>query len=155
MSRSAADATRFTSTGPYAQSKSSSSWRNSSKIPYKLPDYLIPSEKKKSNNSGRSELEKNNNTSNSNSNSSSYQGHGQGQQRGGGQESAREKVERLRAQARAARVAQSSSRIDRFITVGRGFANKAHKVAIYSLLGASGMFLSSPSSLFYCCPCIH
>lgn len=55
-------------------------------------------------------------------------------------ETPKQKVERLRAQARAARMAQSSSGVDRWIEFGRRFANKAHKGMVYSLILASGMF---------------
>lgn len=54
-------------------------------------------------------------------------------------ETPKQKVERLRAQARAARMAQSSSGIDRWLDVGRKFANRAHKGMVYSLIAASGM----------------
>jgi len=54
-------------------------------------------------------------------------------------ETPKQKVERLRAQARAARIAQSSSGSDRLIEFGRRFANKAHKGMVYSLIVASGM----------------
>jgi len=50
----------------------------------------------------------------------------------------RQKVERLRAQARAARLAQSTSTFDRVIEVGRRVANRAHKAMVYTLIGASG-----------------
>lgn len=61
-------------------------------------------------------------------------------------ETPKEKVERLRAQARAARLAQSTSRVDQMIDVGRRFANKAHKVMVYSLITASGTYLGSMPS---------
>ncbi|KAF9886015.1 hypothetical protein FE257_012071 [Aspergillus nanangensis] len=105
MSRSAADATRFTATGPYANSKSGSA-------PYKLPGFMA----------------------NAGSNTSSSSGGP-----GGQSETPKEKVERLRAQARAARLAQSTSRVDSMIDVGRRFANKAHKAMVYSLIAASGV----------------
>lgn len=54
-------------------------------------------------------------------------------------ETPKQKVERLRAQARAARIAQSSSGSDRLIEFGRRFANKAHKGMVYSLIVASGV----------------
>ncbi|KAL2866759.1 cytochrome c oxidase assembly protein COX14 [Aspergillus lucknowensis] len=104
MSRSAADATRFTATGPYANSKPSAT-------PYKLPGFLA----------------------NSNPNS---QNNGSG---GNRQETPREKVERLRAQARAARIQRSTSRTDQMIEIGRRFANKAHKTMVYTLIAASGI----------------
>ncbi|KAK1138984.1 hypothetical protein N8T08_001628 [Aspergillus melleus] len=103
MSRSAADATRFTATGPYASSKPGNA-------PYKLPSHM----------------------SNASSNA-------QPQGPGGKPETPKEKVERLRAQARAARTAQSTSRVDQMVDVGRRFANKAHKVMVYSLITASGV----------------
>lgn len=58
---------------------------------------------------------------------------------GGRPETPKEKVERLRAQARAARLAQSTSRVDTMIDVGRRFANKAHKAMVYTLIAASGI----------------
>jgi hypothetical protein len=57
-------------------------------------------------------------------------------------ETPKQKVERLRAQARAARMAQSSSGMDRWIEVGRRVANRAHKGMVYSLIIASGTCLS-------------
>ncbi|KAE8155222.1 cytochrome oxidase c assembly-domain-containing protein [Aspergillus avenaceus] len=103
MSRSAADATRFTATGPYATSKASS---------YKLPGFMAPQ------NQG---------------------GSGNGSGNGGKPETPKEKVERLRAQARAARMARSSNGVDAMIDVGRRFANKAHKAMVYTLIAASGI----------------
>lgn len=113
MSRSAADATRFTATGPYANSKPNNA-------PYELPKFM----------------QKDNA-----SNKPAGQGQGQSPQRGpdGQVETPKQKVERLRAQARAARIAQSSSGSDRLIEFGRRFANKAHKGMVYSLIVASGM----------------
>ena len=110
MSRSAADATRFTATGPYASSKPGSP-------AYKLPGSML--------NSGKPNANANSNNQNAS----------QGQPG----ETPQQKVERLRAQARAARIAQSSSGIDRFLDAGREVANKAHKVMVYSLIAASGM----------------
>ncbi|KAL2784857.1 cytochrome oxidase c assembly-domain-containing protein [Aspergillus keveii] len=109
MSRSAADATRFTATGPYASAKPSAS------SPYKLPDFLAKSDSNPQNN-----------------------GSGNGPS-GGRQETPKEKVERLRAQARAARLKQSTSRADQMIDFGRRFANKAHKGMVYTLITASGI----------------
>ncbi|EYE93275.1 cytochrome c oxidase assembly protein COX14 [Aspergillus ruber CBS 135680] len=106
MSRSAADATRFTATGPYASSKPGAP-------AYKLPGFMS--------NSG--------NNSNANPSPGS----------GGQPETPKQKVERLRAQAKAARMAQSSSGFDRFLGAGRDLANKAHKVTVYSLIAASGV----------------
>ncbi|PYH93507.1 hypothetical protein BO71DRAFT_484582 [Aspergillus ellipticus CBS 707.79] len=103
MSRSAADATRFTATGPYAHSKPGSA------APYKLPSFM-----------GKA-------------NSNSQTGPG------GKPETPKEKVERLRAQARAARLAQSTSRVDQMVDFGRRFANKAHKTMVYTLIAASGV----------------
>lgn len=107
MSRSAADATRFTATGPYASSKPMGA---SSSTPYKLPGFLEKHASPKK------------------------------PQQDGRQETPREKVERLRAQARAARLAQSTSRVDRAIEVGRRFANSAHKGMVYTLIAASGTY---------------
>lgn len=110
MSRSAADATRFTATGPYANSRPGAA-------PYKLPGFMA------------------NQGSNSNA---------QSQQTGpdGKPETPKQKVERLRAQARAARMARSTSGVDQMIEVGRRFANKAHKTMVYTLIAASGMFFN-------------
>jgi len=58
----------------------------------------------------------------------------------GKQETPKEKVERLRREARAARIAASTSRVDQMIETGRRIANKAHKAVIYTLIAASGMF---------------
>ncbi|OXV08961.1 hypothetical protein Egran_03272 [Elaphomyces granulatus] len=104
MSRSAADATRFTATGPYASSKAAGLGLPLS-TPYRLPGFQPkqPSTRKQET------------------------------------ETPRQKVERLRAQARAARLAQSTSRVDRIIEGGRKWANQAHKVMIYSLIAASGV----------------
>ncbi|CAI7579457.1 unnamed protein product [Penicillium pancosmium] len=110
MSRSAADATRFTATGPYASSKPGGA-------PYELPNFMQKD------------------------NASSGKPAGQTPQRGpdGQPETPKQKVERLRAQARASRVAQSSSGSDRLIEFGRKFANRAHKGMVYSLIVASGV----------------
>ena len=112
MSRSAADATRFTATGPYASSKPNGT-------PYELPNFMKTKE-------------------------STTHTKAQAPQSGsdGKPETPKQKVERLRAQARAARMAQSSSGVDRWIEVGRRFANKAHKGMVYSLIVASGTCLS-------------
>jgi uncharacterized protein involved in type VI secretion and phage assembly len=108
MSRSAADATRFTATGPYANSKTGGA--------FQAPDFGKKSSKK----SSPQQLGPN-----------------------GQPETPKEKVERLRAQARAARQAQAAgSGADRWIESGRKFANKAHKGMVYSLIAASGMFLT-------------
>lgn len=115
MSRSAADATRFTATGPYASSKPKDT-------PYELPDFLKPKEEPAAPEAPKPK----------------------GPQPGpnGQPETPKQKVERLRAQARAARMAQSSSGVDRWIEVGRRFANRAHKGMVYSLIAASGMCLA-------------
>ncbi|KAJ5088250.1 hypothetical protein N7456_011866 [Penicillium angulare] len=106
MSRSAADATRFTATGPYASSKNNGT-------PYDLPESM----KSKTTNTQKSVPQSGPD---------------------GSPETPKQKVERLRAQARAARMAQSSSGMDRLIDVGRRFANKAHKGMVYSLILTSG-----------------
>ncbi|KAL4893382.1 cytochrome oxidase c assembly-domain-containing protein [Aspergillus ambiguus] len=107
MSRSAADATRFTATGPYANAKPSAA-------PYKLPGFMAPTNTSPSSSGGP------------NPSPSSA-------------ETPKQKVERLRAQARAARIAQSTSRVDSMIDVGRRFANRAHKAMVYTLIAASGV----------------
>ncbi|EEA25798.1 hypothetical protein TMatcc_005967 [Talaromyces marneffei ATCC 18224] len=116
MSRSAADATRFTATGPYV----------SSKAPYRLPDSLTTN--KQSPPSTSQSTSTSSIQSPSNQNSSSPPG-----------ETPRQKVERLRAQARSARLAQSGNAFDRIIERGRRVANSAHKVMIYTLITASGV----------------
>ncbi|CRL26067.1 unnamed protein product [Penicillium camemberti] len=106
MSRSAADATRFTATGPYANSKTGGA--------YQAPDF---GKKNTSTKSSPPQLGPN-----------------------GQPETPKEKVERLRAQARAARKSQAAgSGADRWIESGRKFANKAHKGMVYSLIAASGI----------------
>lgn len=113
MSRSAADATRFTATGPYASSKP-----GSSRLPYNLPSFM-QKKQQPSQQGGQGEA---------------------GTERAGRKETPREKVNRLRAEARAARMAQtSSSGIDRMIEVGRRVANRAHKSMVYALIATSGM----------------
>ncbi|KAJ5558712.1 hypothetical protein N7535_009409 [Penicillium sp. DV-2018c] len=105
MSRSAADATRFTATGPYANSKTGGAFQaaefGKASTTKSSPQQLGPN---------------------------------------GKPETPKEKVERLRAQARAARQAQAAgSGADRWIETGRRFANKAHKGMVYSLIAASGV----------------
>lgn len=106
MSRSAADATRFTATGPYANSKPKGA---------DLPDFTKPTDKTAPSKPKKPQLGPD-----------------------GKPETPKQKVERLRAQARAARMAQSSG-VDRWIEVGRRFANRAHKGMVYTLIAASGM----------------
>lgn len=141
MSRSAADATRFTATGPYV----------SSKAPYRLPDSLkqnkqsIPSTSQHTSEatSSISTSSQTSQTSQNLQNQSSPSG-----------ETPRQKVERLRAQARAARLAQSGNAFDRIIERGRRVANSAHKVMIYTLITASGTPPPFPSPLcFYRMKC--
>ncbi|KAJ5952447.1 uncharacterized protein N7479_010860 [Penicillium vulpinum] len=106
MSRSAADATRFTATGPYANSKTGGA--------FQAPDF-------------------GNKTSNKKPSPQQLGPSGQ-------PETPKEKVERLRAQARATRKAQATgSGTDRWIESGRKFANKAHKGMVYTLIAASGV----------------
>ncbi|KAJ9231198.1 hypothetical protein DTO207G8_2859 [Paecilomyces variotii] len=107
MSRSAADATRFTATGPYVSSKAATT----SATPYKLPGFMAKKQGSGPSSSGP----------------------------GGKEETPKQKVERLRAEARAARIAASTSRVDTFIEKGRGIANRAHKAMIYTLIAASGV----------------
>lgn len=111
MSRSAADATRFTATGPYANARPA----------YKLPDFMKSQPTPPRGNDP---------------------GHGHGPGRGTtgpSGETPKQKVERLRAQARSR---QTGSSLDRVIEVGREVANKAHKVMVYSLITASGTALA-------------
>ncbi|CAG8039402.1 unnamed protein product [Penicillium salamii] len=103
MSRSAADATRFTATGPYASSKTGA---------YSASDFSAQKSKSASPQLGPN----------------------------GQPETPKEKVERLRAQARATKKAQAAgSGADRWIEFGRKFANRAHKGLVYSLIAASGV----------------
>ena len=110
MSRSAADATRFTATGPYASSKANGA-------PYELPSFMQSKDNAKP------------------AKPTAPQTGPDGQP-----ETPKQKVERLRAQARAARMAQQSSGVDRWIESGRRFANRAHKGMVYSLIVASGTY---------------
>lgn len=135
MSRSAADATRFTATGPFARSKPSSP----SSTPYRLPDYLYPHSHptEEGTNSNQAQQQRDRPPRSHSPPHSPRPQH---------QESAREKVERLRAQARAARMAEAMTPLDRLIIAGRNVANKTHKFTVYSLLAASGLF-SPPAAL--------
>ncbi|PGH05687.1 hypothetical protein GX51_02847 [Blastomyces parvus] len=105
MSRSAADATRFTATGPYASSKPSVA------------------------NSGTPRW------AGAGSSSSTVAGSGHG----GKQETPKQKVERLRAEARAARYAKAFTPMDRVMSRGRIWADRAHKLTVYTLITASGL----------------
>jgi hypothetical protein len=130
MSRSAADATRFTATGPYV----------SSKAPYQLPDSLKQNKQSPSSSTTQSTSKSSiPSSSNQNSNSSSSPPG----------ETPRQKVERLRAQARAARLAQTGNAFDRIIERGRRVANSAHKVMIYTLITASGIPLFATHYIRY------
>ncbi|KAK2873333.1 hypothetical protein FQN49_002429 [Arthroderma sp. PD_2] len=106
MSRSAADATRFTATGPYAYSKSSMSSPSSTK----WSGLKVRSSQPSQPSSGQ-----------------------------GAQETAKEKVERLRAQARANRISKSFSPMDRIVHSGRTWADRFHRAAVFSLITASGI----------------
>ncbi|KAL1956488.1 hypothetical protein VTO42DRAFT_7286 [Malbranchea cinnamomea] len=55
------------------------------------------------------------------------------------QETPKEKVERLRAEARAARIRSSSSFFDRALERGRTWADRLHRVTVLSLIAASGI----------------
>ncbi|KAJ5491462.1 hypothetical protein N7539_003029 [Penicillium diatomitis] len=109
MSRSAADATRFTATGPYASSKAGSA-------PYELPSFMQSKDSSKPIKPSAPQTGPD-----------------------GKPETPKQKVERLRAQARAARMAQQTSGMDRWIESGRKFANRAHKGMVYTLIVASGV----------------
>ena len=54
-------------------------------------------------------------------------------------ETPQEKVARLRAAARAAKVKQSMSLVDRMIARGRVWADISHRVVTYGLIGFTGM----------------
>jgi hypothetical protein len=118
MSRSAADATRFTATGPYASSKPNGA-------PYELPSFMQSKDNAKP------------------AKPTAPQTGPDGQP-----ETPKQKVERLRAQARAARMAQQSSGVDRWIESGRRFANRAHKGMVYSLIVASGTYCACWFGMF-------
>ncbi|PGH13642.1 hypothetical protein AJ79_03490 [Helicocarpus griseus UAMH5409] len=106
MSRSAADATRFTPTGPYASSKSSvtnsttSRWAGAGATSSNAPR------------PGSGDVPR---------------------------ESPKQKVERLRAEARASRYAKTFTPMDRFMANGRIWADRAHRVTVYTLIAASGV----------------
>lgn len=110
MSRSASDATRFTATGPHAYSKPPPSAASA------MPGW--PGMKSRTSQTPQS----------------SPGGSG------GTQETPKEKVERLRAEARTARIKKSSSPFDRFLSRGRTWADRLHRVAVLSLIAASGMY---------------
>ncbi|KAI5284442.1 hypothetical protein KEM54_001328 [Ascosphaera aggregata] len=99
MSRSAADATRFTATGPYASAKIQGSTVSASSTSGTSP-------------SGESSRPN---------------------------ETPKQKVERLRAQARAARMAKNFNPIDRVIGGGRVWADRLHRVTVFTLIAASGI----------------
>lgn len=121
MSRSAADATRFTATGPYASSKASGK-------PYNLPDSI-----------------QSKNTAKPASQNANARAPNQFTGPDGKPETPREKVERLRAQARANRVVKESL-VDRLVASGQKVANKAHKGMVYTLIAATGVYLFLLSS---------
>lgn len=107
MSRSAADATRFTATGPYASSKTSivntgtSKWTGAKSSTSKTAGPFASPE-------------------------------------GSKQETPKQKVERLRAEARAARYSKAFTPMDRIMSKGRIWADRAHKITVYTLITASG-----------------
>lgn len=145
MSRSATDATRFTATGPYAYSKPAA------------PAATAPS---------AANLRKPNVKVNSPQGSSSQTsfGSGGGGSQGGQQqqqqyqhETPKQKVERLRAEARAARIANTFSPVDRIIHRGRIWADRAHRFTVISLLAFSGEFRESYKAFIHCmyvCMCV-
>ncbi|EAS33371.3 uncharacterized protein CIMG_04395 [Coccidioides immitis RS] len=104
MSRSTADATRFTATAPHAHSKPGSTAS-------RWPGMKL----------GRSQEKPQPATG------------------GDSQETPKQKVERLRAEARAARIAKSSSPMDRIIGRGRVWADRVHKVTVFTIIAASGI----------------
>ncbi|OAX80707.1 hypothetical protein ACJ72_04960 [Emergomyces africanus] len=108
MPRSAADATRFTATGPYASSKPSLA------------------------NSGLSKWAGAGNISSNTTGSSTGP-------KGAKHETPKQKVERLRVEARAARYAKAFTPMDRLMSKGRIWADRAHKVTVYTLIAASGI----------------
>ncbi|KAG5301758.1 hypothetical protein I7I48_01882 [Histoplasma ohiense] len=108
MSRSAADATRFTATGPYASSKMS----------------IV--------NTGTLKW------TGAKSSTSKTTGPFAGPE-GSKQETPKQKVERLRAEARAARYSKAFTPMDRIMSKGRIWADRAHKITVYTLITASGI----------------
>ncbi|KAI1934888.1 hypothetical protein LOZ12_006246 [Ophidiomyces ophidiicola] len=113
MSRSATDATRFTATAPHAYSKPG-------------PSLKWPGAKLKNAQNTPSPVGGGSSSSSSNNN-------------GTHQETPKEKVERLRAEARAARIANSSSTVDRVISRGRVWVDRLHRITVFSLIAASGV----------------
>lgn len=107
MSRSAADATRFTATGPYASAKIQSPTASS-------PSASSSSNPSTSSPGGSSSIPPN--------------------------ETPKQKVERLRAQARATRMAKNFSPLDRLIGTGRVWADRLHRVTVFTLIAASGVY---------------
>ncbi|EEH44099.1 uncharacterized protein PADG_00388 [Paracoccidioides brasiliensis Pb18] len=108
MSRSAADATRFTATGPYAYSKPAATSSPSSRWA---------------------------GAGNGPSNTARLNPNPEGAKR----ETPKQKVERLRAEARAARYAKTFTPLDRLMMKGRIWADRAHKITVYTLIAASGI----------------
>ncbi|KAI5293676.1 hypothetical protein KEM52_005322 [Ascosphaera acerosa] len=98
MSRSAADATRFTATGPYASSRIQESPLSAASLSTSGAGWPGPPN-----------------------------------------ETPKQKVERLRAQARAARMAKETTPLDRLIGTGRVWADRLHRVTVFTLLAASGV----------------
>jgi len=91
MVRSAVDATRFTSTGPYASSKPTLPSQFSLPIGSKPPANETPAQK----------------------------------------------IARLRAAAAQARLAQEN-KFDKVVRIGRVWADRAHRITAWSLIGLSG-----------------
>ncbi len=118
MSRSAADATRFTATSPHAYSKPPSTTFTPTSPSSRLPRSSAP-------------------PSHTPPNRSSIPA--------GGEETPREKVARLRQAARAAREAKVSQ-FDRVVARGRVWADRAHRVTALSLIAATGT-ISTPLPL--------
>lgn len=64
-------------------------------------------------------------------------------------ETARQKVERLRAEARATRLRRDASPLDRFLGGARAWADRLHRATVFTLIAASGMFFPLVYSLVF------
>jgi hypothetical protein len=62
-------------------------------------------------------------------------------------ETPQQKIARLKAASRRAKLAQETT-FDKIVIRGRAFADRAHRVTVYSLITISGMFNKSDCSYF-------
>lgn len=132
MSRSAAEATRFTATSPHAYAKpspirASPSTYSASSTPRPSPI---------------ARLDRNARTPPSPIDPKKYV---QGSAPPG--ETAAEKVARLRQARLREREAQMST-WDKIVIRGRVWADRAHRITVYTLLGSTGMYYPSPQTCF-------